>query len=329
VRPKDVLAYRRVLLADSAIRRPDLSIGPTDADHVADGIRAALTTADAYYVTEDMTAVARAAGRTMPNQPLMLSDLPSTDGFMMFGAPPAHWVDGDGERVPVAGVVWSTEHFRDQYIWDYDDDGVLLGVPPIMSAEEWAANPDSIDTDGSLIEEVPTRCESGSEIVIYPLMTYKNHLVPLGMSLWAIGDEPDPVRVGDTGHDEWDWHGGIADDDCGIGRPLLATWVLMGQALSVSVPTKTSPTDQKRDARLALPTDLVTVRLRRLSTTTDDDEGEHTGPDYSHQWLVGGHWRNQWLPSQNAHRLQWISPYVKGPAGKPLVVKERITVWSR
>ena len=104
----------------------------------------------------------------------------------------------------------------------------------------------------------------------------------------------------------------------------------MGQSLTVSVPAKIGPTDAKRNGRLAMPSDLVVVRLRRLSTAVEDTDTPHgDGPDYSHQWLVGGHWRNQWLPSRAAHRLQWISPYVKGPADKPLVVKERLTVWER
>ena len=50
---------------------------------------------------------------------------------------------------------------------------------------------------------------------------------------------------------------------------------------------------------------------------------------WSHRWLVNGHWRNQWLPSRAAHRLQWIAGYVKGPASKPLVVKDRVTAWVR
>ena len=79
-----------------------------------------------------------------------------------------------------------------------------------------------------------------------------------------------------------------------------------------------------------LPSEVVVVRLRRRSV---DDEAGHDGADehvpWSHRWLVSGHWRNQWLPSRAAHRLQWISNHIKGPTNKPLIVKDRVTAWVR
>lgn len=49
---------------------------------------------------------------------------------------------------------------------------------------------------------------------------------------------------------------------------------------------------------------------------------EHTDREYTHRWIVSGHWRNQWYPSLDHHRLIWILPHIKGPDDKPLVVKE-------
>lgn len=40
--------------------------------------------------------------------------------------------------------------------------------------------------------------------------------------------------------------------------------------------------------------------------------------DYACQWIVRGHWRNQWYPSLGTHQPKWITPYVKGPDDKPL-----------
>ena len=72
MRLRDVLAYRRQLRATCDIRRPGVPLADgygVTADDACDDIREALTTAAAYYVTDDMAAVARAAARTMPNQP--------------------------------------------------------------------------------------------------------------------------------------------------------------------------------------------------------------------------------------------------------------------
>jgi hypothetical protein len=45
--------------------------------------------------------------------------------------------------------------------------------------------------------------------------------------------------------------------------------------------------------------------------------------NYSHRFIVSGHWRNQWYASGQVHRQIWISPYVKGPEDQPLVVRPR------
>jgi hypothetical protein len=109
---------------------------------------------------------------------------------------------------------------------------------------------------------------------------------------------------------------------------LLATWTLMGQSLSVTVPTRPDRAEARRSARADLPTDLLVVRLRRLSSTPLEEDGDGSR-DYTHRWLVSGHWRNQWLPSRAAHRLQWIAAHVKGPENRPLIIKEKVTAWIR
>lgn len=57
------------------------------------------------------------------------------------------------------------------------------------------------------------------------------------------------------------------------------------------------------------------VALRRVKGAAATSSDEHT--KWRHRWLVGGHMRNQWYPSENVHRLIWISPYIKGPEDKP------------
>lgn len=59
------------------------------------------------------------------------------------------------------------------------------------------------------------------------------------------------------------------------------------------------------------------VELRRKQAKSDH-AGEHEAVDWSHQWIVSGHWRQQWHPSLNTHQPRWIMPYVKGPEDKPL-----------
>jgi hypothetical protein len=73
--------------------------------------------------------------------------------------------------------------------------------------------------------------------------------------------------------------------------------------------------------------DVIVIRLRK-------ERGEHQesggAANYSHRFIVDGHWRNQWYPSGQVHRQIWISPYVKGPDELPLVIApNRAYTWTR
>jgi hypothetical protein len=59
------------------------------------------------------------------------------------------------------------------------------------------------------------------------------------------------------------------------------------------------------------------ILLRRMAREQGQAKG--VGQTYSHRWLVSGHFRNQWYPSEQTHKVIWIEPYVKGPEATPLV----------
>ena len=65
------------------------------------------------------------------------------------------------------------------------------------------------------------------------------------------------------------------------------------------------------------------VQLRRATRPTDAEQPadgtEQTQREYTHRWVVSGHWRNQACgPKSGDRRLTYILPYVKGPDDKPL-----------
>lgn len=74
--------------------------------------------------------------------------------------------------------------------------------------------------------------------------------------------------------------------------------------------------------------DVLVVRLRR-QRPRKPSEPQSTA-NYSHRFLVSGHWRNQWYPSLHLHRQKWIFPYVKGAEELPLRrPKRRVFVLHR
>lgn len=82
----------------------------------------------------------------------------------------------------------------------------------------------------------------------------------------------------------------------------------------------------RRVVAAGLPPESGTVRTLDIRRPSGGGTSGSEGRDYSHRWIVNGHWRNQWLPSRKTHRAQWIAPYVKGPEDKPLIVREDVRV---
>ena|SRR5215831_6722870 len=64
------------------------------------------------------------------------------------------------------------------------------------------------------------------------------------------------------------------------------------------------------------------VRLRHVQHEKKDQtptEGREIA--WKHQWWVKAHYRAQWYPSEEAHRVIWIEPFLKGPQGAPILEK--------
>ncbi len=127
---------------------------------------------------------------------------------------------------------------------------------------------------------------------------------------------------------EWDEEQTVADIPI-CDRLLLATCLLMNQYVSRTERVPQQRHSRKADERAKIEPKPVTVIALRRVHGEGASSGDGEGRDYSHRWIVGGHWRNQWYPSREVHRPVWIAPYVKGPDDKPLVLKERVTSLMR
>jgi hypothetical protein len=68
--------------------------------------------------------------------------------------------------------------------------------------------------------------------------------------------------------------------------------------------------------------DIRVIQLRRRTASHQPPAlgDEQALVQWMCQWMVSGHWRQQYYPKSAAHRPIWITPYVKGPADKPLKV---------
>jgi hypothetical protein len=116
--------------------------------------------------------------------------------------------------------------------------------------------------------------------------------------------------------------GRLASPDGDVRRPAQCLWRLMQQTIATRSTERAGGQFRRRWERQKLAERKVTViRLRRPRTPTPDGH-EVREVEWSHRWLVSGHWRNQWYSTINGHRQIWISPYIKGPEDRPLEVRK-------
>jgi hypothetical protein len=107
-------------------------------------------------------------------------------------------------------------------------------------------------------------------------------------------------------------------------RLAVSFWLLSSQRLFASAQERVS-----RAARRRAKSEIKTVLVATIRRKVYPEAGGTRSVEWSHRWLVGGHWRNQWFPGEQRHKPVWIAPYVKGPEGKPLVAKGRAFEFKR
>jgi len=163
-----------------------------------------------------------------------------------------------------------------------------------------------------------------AEEVAVPLVSFEGPGDPVGAYAEA-GITPIPLTGYDGAH-RLGWHETSVD----LWRIMATCTTMMQQRIAVTAPVEIDRATRRRLVRAGLPP-APNIRLIDLRRPTER-EG-HPGPgspvEWSHRWIVDGHWRNQWHPAEKKHQPVWIAPHVKGPEDKPLVVGERVYRWSR
>lgn len=117
-------------------------------------------------------------------------------------------------------------------------------------------------------------------------------------------------------------------------RVLRAVWALSAEPTVCAVDRPDRP-----DGLEPLPSRMVDnavrdVRMVILRENVHSPRGDGTGGgsrrEYSHRFIVRGFWRNQaYGKNHELRRRQWIPPFVKGPADKPLIAKDTVRIWRR
>ena len=114
-----------------------------------------------------------------------------------------------------------------------------------------------------------------------------------------------------------------------------AAWLLMSQPAVIEIRTLGRGGPGSGDASGATgprreSSNVTIIELRRPASAARDGAEGASGRQYRRRWWVDGHWRQQACgPGRTQRKPIWVSPYVKGPEGSPLVAKERVHVLRR
>ncbi|WP_318218776.1 hypothetical protein [Streptomyces sp. SCL15-6] len=105
----------------------------------------------------------------------------------------------------------------------------------------------------------------------------------------------------------------------------MTTSPLATQCVTVLDALRERGEDGRRNRPGARPTapDVRVIRLANQVPAQRSAMDGGTSRIYHHRWTVRMHKVRQWYPSAQEHRLIWRGPYIKGPAGAPLLVGEK------
>lgn len=119
-------------------------------------------------------------------------------------------------------------------------------------------------------------------------------------------------------------------------RMMHAFWLLLGQTVADTSDAHLTSRRRKKAMQAGIPARVTVIQLRR--TEGHRAEGESL-VEWSHRWVVRGHWawyhcgpdhpQAQEVESGRFMCRLWRAPFVKGPAGKPLVVTEKVYALHR
>lgn len=111
-------------------------------------------------------------------------------------------------------------------------------------------------------------------------------------------------------------------EDADAYRSFLAAFALFVRqgGLLDAEPVALPRPARRRLARAGFNNNLVISVLPKRRPRRSD-QTHPTETEWSHRWVVRGHWRNHWWPKEQEHRPRWIDPHIKGPENKPLIEK--------
>lgn len=311
-----------------------------------------LAEADTFYVSEDMVKLVEVAAQSI-GEPVLERHVPFTEAGFAFLQAPLHlegewYVDETGrtslQAWDIRAVAWQVGMSRlpgTDGVAPDDVPGInvcLFGSDSNMDDfVEWL---EKGSIDGVRLSDLvtgnrgyglvdPRDVEQMDTDRTAYLVTYGDFRPPpmlmFEITSWAFGVEWESSRD----PEQWKVGEGVWAPVGEVRRLLYALWALMAQP--IAAPRSEHPSreyrrrwERQQDRKWLPDYGVRVVTLRRAMNDSDGEQDAEWGREWTHRWIVRGHWRRQWYPSEEVHRMVWIAPYVKGPDDKPLVVRDQV-----
>lgn len=293
-----------------------------------------LNKAQTFILTDDMMTLALKAGENVPHTPFTVDDLPSEDGFVILPRP-LKTFDIHGKVMTARAFTWITSSVRRVTPWDPEGiDTPSLILVYFCSKNDW-------NEDDYLRLEHNEMAEHFLEMPQYQM----THWQPIGFGEnWANQDLVDKDEYPEY-HEAAAKYAAEHPDAIRGHNPTVQTmgawsafmksfFLLVKQKVAIMHGQSPGRGVLRRMERSALmPEDgmVQVVTLRKERPTSPDEVTDGTPVNWTHRWLVTGHWHPYWVGSGSEKRLEprWIETYEKGPENKPLIIKDKVFVWKR
>jgi hypothetical protein len=269
----------------------------TRPEEMTDLLAGSMRRAAPVFVTNDMAELVEVAAQSVGDYQLDISDLVDPHGFAVFERP-FFCPDEQGEGWPMRALSWSlTDITRD----DGTTAAGVIVIGYVDVVRDW----------NSLTEE--------NDRVISDNFKTGKRWWPQLVSTWPIGQAAAHARVSDT-----QWTLSVQH----IRNQAAALWLLTKQRIAVVATHQPGRPERRRAQRQKMPQEVRIVTLRRPEKSRTDYDSERE-VEWSHRWMVTGHWRRLWDEENQRVKLVWVSPYIKGPADKPFVPKKVVYNFER
>lgn len=196
--------------------------------------------------------------------------------------------------------------------WFYFEKPLTLGSEPVVAILSWFID----ERHGLFVASYADRGQSAPAIQLSVLLFQSQ---PISAIAKASDNQANTVATMEKKGLSLD---GVMDrlpaqsESVALAAMFLSALFWIEQTI-VSCPEQSADRRIKKQAsRLDMASSMIRVVMLRRAVGSSSQGESHR--EYSCQWVVRGHWRQQYYPSKGERSPKWIMPYVKGPDDMPL-----------